>query len=259
MPTPFMHLQIAEKMQAHLAADSTAESEFLLGLLRQSWPAFYLGQVAPDVQGTAGLTREATHFYATPPEPDNMAYPRLLAHYPALADVTRMSLPQALFVAGYAAHLLLDLIWFREILVPIFLESPNMGEMKQRWLLHHLLLAYLDGLALAALPPTAVTTLSAAQPQAWLPFVADQHLCAWRDRLAAQLQPGAPLETGAYYARLLHMTPDEFTARLADPVWLADHFFPLVPLERVQARLETAVTETITVVQTYLQPLIPKR
>ncbi|MCA9932277.1 MAG: hypothetical protein H6662_03105 [Ardenticatenaceae bacterium] len=228
----------------------------LLDLLRREWPAFYLGSVAPDVQTVSGAPRTATHFYDVPPEQGNMAYPRMLVQYPQLADVKQMPLAQAVFVAGYSAHLLLDLVWFREILMPIFVNSSALGEGRQRWMMHHTLLTYLDGLAYASLPETAVNTLAAAHPQHWLPFVTDQDLQTWRDMLTVQLEPDAPLETVAVYAQRLHMTPADFAAQLADEQWMSTHFFALVPVEKVQARLETAVTESISVIHNYLSPLI---
>jgi len=264
MPTPFTHLQMAENIAAQLAGENGRSSENgrslengrLLDLLRREWPAFYLGSVAPDVQTVSGVSREATHFYGIPPAPDNLAYPRMLAQYPQLADVTQLSAAQAVFVAGYSAHLLLDLIWFREILLPIFVHSPELGERPQRWLLHHILLTYLDGLAYESLPETAVTTLAAAHPHHWLPFVTDQHLQVWRDMLTVQLEPDAPLETVAVYAKRLQMTPEKFAAQLADKQWMAAHFFALVPVQKVQDRFETAVAESITVIHNYLSPLI---
>lgn len=252
MPTPFTHLHIAEQMAARLAA----EGPCLLDLLRRHWPAFYLGQVAPDVQDIAGLGRPQTHFYETPPEPDNMAYPRMWAAYPQLADAARISPAQAVFVAGYSAHLLLDLVWFREVLLPFFVQATHLGDRAQRRLLHHVLLTYIDGLAYAALPPTAVATLAAAQPQKWLPFVADRHLQAWRDVLVAQLLPGAPLQTVSFYARRLGMPVEQFAAYMSDADWLATQFFSLVPVEKVLARLETVVGESITLTQSYLRPLL---
>ncbi len=255
MPTPFTHLHIAEKMKAQLA-EMDGDGPGLRALLHQFWPAFYLGQVSPDVQGVAGLSRVATHFYGVPPEPDNMAYPRMLAQFPQLADVAHMPSEQAVFVAGYSAHLLLDLVWFRDILIPFFQKPTNLGAFPQRRLLHHVLLTYLDRLAYEALPETAVSTLSAAQPHHWLPFVTDAHLSTWRDLLTVQLQPNGLLETVAVYARRLGMPPADFAAKLDDEEWMAARFFALIPVQKVQARLETAVSESIAVVQTYLQPLV---
>lgn len=251
MPTPFTHLHIAEQMATRLAV----EEPRLLHVLRAHWPAFYLGQVAPDVQDIAGLARPQTHFYDTPPEPDNMAYPRMWAMYPQLADAGHMPPAQAVFVAGYSAHLLLDLVWFREILLPFFVQAEYLTDRAQRRLLHHILLTYIDGLAYAALPPTAVSTLAASAPQQWLPFVADQHLQMWRDVLVAQLQPGAPLQTVPFYARRIGIPAEEFAAYLADDAWMATQFFPLVPVEKVLARLQTAVGESIALAKEYLRPL----
>ncbi len=255
MPTPFTHLHIAEKMKTELAG-VVGSNHGLLVILRQFWPAFCLGQVAPDVQGVAGLPRAATHFYEVPPAPDNMAYPRMMAQYPQLADVVHLHPAHAVFLAGYFAHLLLDLIWFREILIPYFWEPAQKGKFPQSRLLHHVLLTHLDKLAYESLPETAVSTLAAAQPDYWLPFVTDQHLQTWRDMLLMQMQPDAPLETVQVYARRLGTPAADFAAKLADESWMADSFYALVPVQQVQARLDSAVTESIDLVGQYLQPIL---
>ena len=50
---------------------------------------------------------------------------------------------------------MLDLIWFRQIVVPEFYNAPQLGDVRNRHLLHLILLSYLDKLAFEALPDTA--------------------------------------------------------------------------------------------------------
>jgi hypothetical protein len=247
-----MHLHMAEQIRT--AAESRYGRDGRLPLLlAQSWPAFYLGSVAPDCQDLAGIPRTATHFYNIPPDPDNQAYPRMLAAYPELADPAHMPLDQAIFVAAYSIHLMVDLVWFREVLLPFFVNRPDWRDgYERRHLVHNIVLTYLDHQAYEALPATAVSTLAAANPRHWLPFVGDDALCQWRDRLVAQLQPDGDLETIAIYAQRLRMSPAEFAASLQDAAWMADHVFNVVPIADVQARLDAALTAGLDMMVHYM-------
>lgn len=251
MPTPFTHLHIAEQIRATVAA--TEPEGALHRRLRAHWPAFYLGNVAPDVQTVSGAPRAATHFYQLPPDPDNDAVSRLWSQYPSLGDGAALPSAQGLFVAAYCAHLMLDLIWFRQVLLPYFAHAEGLGEFEERRLLHHTLLTYLDRQARRALPETAAETLAAARPQGWLPFVSDADLVAWQEMLVAQLQPGALSQTVQIYAKRMEMTPASFADRLADEEWLAQNLFARIPVEQVERRLETAVGQSIRLVIDYLQ------
>jgi hypothetical protein len=250
MPTPFIHLHIAEQIRATAAA--TQPEGTLHCRLNAHWPAFYLGSVAPDVQTVSGAPRAATHFYNLPPAPDSDAVSRLWTQYPSLAEGAALPPAQGIFVAAYCAHLMLDLIWFREVLIPYFAEVEGLGEFKERRLLHHTLLTYLDRQAYEALPPDAASTLAAARPRHWLPFVADADLAAWQAMLAAQLAPGAPSQTIRIYAERMEMAPDRFAARVADEAWLAQNLFARIPMAQVKRRLETAVGQSIRLITDYL-------
>lgn len=252
MPTPFMHLQIAEQIRSELEARPGSDGRLLCTLL-QAWPAFYLGSVAADYQTITQVPREATHFYTLPPDPDNQAYPEMLACYPELADATALPPTQGVFVAAYCAHLMLDLIWFRRILLPFFAGVSDLGSREQRRLLHDVLLTYLDKLAFDALPATAGMTLAAAQPDHWLPFADDADLVRWRDMLAAQLQPGGKLQTIEIYAGRLGMSPAAFAANLNDPTWMSDYLFAKIPVAEVQTILASAVPQSITLLTDYLK------
>ena len=251
MPTPFMHLQFAERIKGNLNASNEIDGRWSM-LKAELWPAFYFGSVAPDYQSICGVERQLTHFYGLPPAPDNEAYPRMLAQYPQLAPASRLPAEQAWFIAAYSVHLMLDLIWFREILVPSFYNAPHLGDMHQRHLLHLILLTYLDKLAIETLPDFAGSTLSEAQPQRWLPFATDGQLRNWRDFLVAQLQPGGMLQTIQIYAGRLQMTAGEFAAKLDDPEWMQEHLFARVPVTAVQERLVAAVPASMQLIDDYL-------
>ena len=156
-----MHLHIAEQIFSMVAANGNGR---LQQTLAADWPAFYLGSVAPDVNAISPLPREGTHFYDVPPAPEETAYGAMLEKHPQLTDFGRMSAGQAVFVAGYSAHLMLDLIWLREIVYPFFFKADHLGDRKQRQLTHFILLTYLDTIAFEALPETAVSTLATALP-----------------------------------------------------------------------------------------------
>ena len=249
MPTPFMHLHMAE-----LIRKQAGENGRLSSYLSASWPAFYLGSVAPDCQEIAGISREATHFYGLPPQPDNQAYPRMLAEYPQLSDDAALSPEQAMFVAAYSVHLMYDLIWFRDVLIPYFVNAKQWASsFEERRMVHQVVLTYLDKLAYESLPETAVSTLSSAEPNHWLPFVSDEALRQWQNLLVAQLEPTGELETINIYAGRLGSTPAAFAANLNSPDWMDAHVFQYIPVGEIQAKLETAVTDSIALICQYLQ------
>jgi hypothetical protein len=148
---------------------------------------------------------------------------------------------------------MLDLLWFRQVLIPYFVEASEWGDFPQRRLVHDILLTYLDRAAFDSLPPTAASILVAARPQSWLPFASDAALVEWRDMLLAQLQPGARLQTIEIYAGRLKMSPDEFTRKLRDPDWLEVQVFHNVPVAEVRAKLAAAVPQCVDMVTTYLK------
>lgn len=257
MPTPFMHLRIAEQLRQRAKPGSVAHC-----LFDTAWPAFLLGSVAPDCQSVADLSRETTHFYRGEPGPAEDAYALVLARYPELRNGPALTRDHGAFVAAYCTHLLYDVVWFREILIPHFAESNHWQSHQERFLAHNSLLIYLDQLALQERSPDTGPSLLAAQPKRWLPFVPDEVLVRWRDVVAAQLAPGAEIQTIAVYARRLKLAPEEYAANLANPAWMAETIFDRVPLSLVRAILDDALARSLVVIERYLAGLpihIPSR
>jgi len=246
MPTPFMHLKIAEAIGSHADLHLAARE-----LLDANWSGFYLGSVAPDVQTVSRVPRDQTHFYDLPPETGDKAYPKMLARYPSLNSA---SLPpdKAVFVSAYCAHLMLDLRWYHEVLIPYFVDPPTWDDNHQRFVVHSTLLTFLDQLAVNSLNAGAAQTLASIDKGGWLPFVKDEDLMEWRDILVDQLQPGAPLRTIEIYAGRLYMSPDEFAANLNEPAWMDEHLFQRVPVPKVKEMLASAVPESVKLINEYL-------
>ncbi len=246
MPTPFMHLQIAERI---LAQDSLEEE--IRQLVRSFLPAFYLGNVAPDYQTICNIPREKTHFYRLPPDPKNRGFPQMMATYPELSQPSTLGEEQAVFISAYCAHLMLDLRWYDEVLIPFFVEPVEWESNHQRFVVHNTLLTYLDKQAVSVLPEDTANTLAAAKPMEWLPFADDRDLASWRDLLVDQLQPGARLRTIEIYAERLYLTPEEFAANLEKSSWMDEYLFNRVPIQEVQQTLTSAVHESVELILNY--------
>jgi hypothetical protein len=253
MPTPFMHLRVAERIRQH------SDMPPVTGLkLNAAWPAFYFGNVAPDFQTICDVPREIAHFYELPPAQGVEAHERMMRDHPELADPETLTAEQAAFVAGYRAHLLLDLRWYWEILIPCFVEAENWpADHRQRFLVHNTLLTYLDRQSRAALPEGAGHTLAAAKPERWLPFAGDGDLIRWRDMLASQLEPGAVPATVAIYAERMRMSPETFAANLDDPAWMDRQVFGKVSLDHVLAVIDRGIDESVVLVDSYLNGRAP--
>jgi hypothetical protein len=246
-------LYVAQQLLVRLEgrAAPCQERARLAAVLRRCWPAFCLGSVAPDVQEWARLSRETTHFYTLPPDPDTDAVANLLARYPGLAGDRCRSDEQATFVAGYLAHLQLDLLWFREILLPHFVASPDLGEIEARVLLHNLTLIVLDQRHRNRLSPGMGTALRLTQPDQWLPFVEDEYLVTWRDHLAGQLVAGAASETVAIYAQRMSIPAADLQENVNDVQWLQTNLLARVPVATIEAQLDSSVDQCLTLVESY--------
>lgn len=241
-----MHLQVAEGIKSHSRLHPTIHA-----LIERHFSAFYLGSIAPDVQSITKQPRSSTHFYDLPPRPEDRAYPKLLATYPKLSKPKQLPPEQAVFISAYCAHLVLDLRWYHEVLIPYFIDPVEWDDNHQRFVVHNTLLTYLDKIAVESLPDRAGRILAAAEPDGWLPFVNDEDLAHWRDTLVDQLQPGAPLRTIEIYAGRLYMSPEEFAKNLEESSWMEEHLIRRVPVDSVIEMISFAVTESADLINQY--------
>ncbi len=223
MPTPFMHLAVADAM---LAEPGLPES--LRERLATHLPEFRLGHTAPDAQTVSGQTREATHFFTVPMTDSRPAHEVMFARYPELARPGVLPPAQAAFLTGYVCHLALDQMWIRQIFEPVFGPAAAWGSFPERLYLHNVLRTYLDQGDLPRLNGVG-KSLQAARPDGWLPFLADDALRGWRDLLAEQLQPGAAARTVDIFAQRMKRDPGEIAALLNSPAELDRRVFSRLP------------------------------
>ena len=247
MPTPFTHLAAASEILAHpglppeLSAPLTAEL-----------PAFLLGNTAPDVQTVSGQTREATHFFTVPMNGSSAAGAEMLVRYPTLAARSALPPAQASFLAGYLAHLVFDQLWIRDIFEPFFVAASEWASFRERLYLHNVLRAYWDAEDVRKLAPSVGSDLQAAEPVGWLPFVADNHLRAWRDLIADQLASGAG-RTVEVFAQRMHADPQAFAAVLASPQEMERRVFAHAPPAALDAYRARAVAASVQTIADYWQ------
>ena len=250
MPTPFMHMQLSEELRS-LALSRQDLHGRLQNALLETWPAFYLGGVAPDFQTICGIPRSETHFYKMPPESRSAGQQNMLASFPQLSPGQSLDLDQAAFIAAYLVHLQLDLIWHFDVVLPYFANSSIVGNLRKGYLLHVILLTYLDDLAVHSLPETVPEALANATYEHWLPFAEKDQLDAWREFLLKQLAPGATIRTVKIFAERLRMTPDELTDKLNDRDWMNRELFSRIPVSKIQHQLTESIVECFDLVEAY--------
>lgn len=248
MPTPFMHLDFTEQMRNHTAL-SVGEQ------LDAHWSAFYLGNIAADYQAIADMPREKTHFYKVPmPLDEAVGWERLLIEQPALGVARNFSAEKATFLAGYAVHLMFDVVWYKQVLIPFFWLNERWEgvERRERFLAHNILLAFFDQVALGKLPDGAERTLAAANPVIDLSFIEIPDLLRWQNFIVAQLKPEAMTETVRIYAERLGVTSAEFAAHLDDPTWMQHHVFDRVPRAPVEQIFDETIEQCVAFLNSYL-------
>jgi len=259
MPTPFMHLAYADA----LLEDSRLHPE-IRPILQQNLPAFYLGNIAPDYQAICDIHRSRTHFYQNPMPrtEENVGYVQLLNEYPILQDARNLTIPEAVFQAGYNAHLSYDIDWLRMILIPfIFGNDDGWGEieLKARFKSHHSLLTYLDRQALHLIQETHQERLNSVLESAEMPtfsYLHTEYLDAWKYEISHQLLPNVPSKTVEVYSKRLRITPEEFLEWVDDPDWLEVEVFNRIPRPSINVYQETAQEHAINRLNQYLSVII---
>lgn len=249
MPTPFMHLALAEKVLSGGDLPSAVRD-----LLIQQRGPFLLGHTGPDVQTVSGQSRDETHFYALPRTSDRPAHEALFAAYPALARVEALPLAQVAFIAGYIAHLLLDELWLDDIFLCYFWKG--WGTRRERVFSHNALRIWMDRRDQQQLNSRVIAALREAEPQGWLSFVGDGDLRAWRDWLVEQLCPGRSVETVRVFAHRMGVPEAELEAVLASPRQMEERVFSHIPPAALASFRETGYARSILLIDWYVSKLI---
>jgi hypothetical protein len=247
MPTPIQHLVLAEELLVDPALPSTARA-----LLAAERGAFLLGTIAPDVQTISRQPREATHFFAVPPTVLQPAHQVMLIEHPALARSRWLAPAHTAFIAGYIQHLTLDEAWIAHIFGPCFGPDATWGVFRERLLSHNFLRTWLDRRDELRVRRDVSDALLRVEPLAWLPFIADHHLRAWRDEIALQLAPGAPVHTLEVFAARHNVPPAEFRRVLDSPEEMQQRVFARLRPGCVERFYADALAESVSRIGAYL-------
>jgi hypothetical protein len=243
MPTPFTHLEIAQRLlQDDLPPD-------VCTLLNSECSAFLLGSIAADARVESGVSRETTHFYAY--DQPIVEHPwRVMMHtYPQLEDAH--SPAQRAFLAGYIAHLSVDEYWTVNLVRPYFVKR-DWGEFRPpfRFLMLHIILSYMDERDLVLLQSWQYETLCEAQPDEWLPFMNDATLMGWRNYIGDQIKPDGISQTLPLFGLRLGKPAEELRAILDSPEEMQRGLWTNVPqddLARVEGEMYAFAREQMAI------------
>ncbi|MBX3084374.1 MAG: hypothetical protein KF716_22245 [Anaerolineae bacterium] len=225
MPTPFMHMALAHRMNTDAVVPSDIRSA-----IQADWGAFLLGQVAPDARVSSGLQRPQTHFFDYQPIIDPPAPQVMLTKHPELRRPRTTDPSQAAFVAGYVAHLVVDEVWCMEALYPLFSEW---GTMPMRFHMLHMLLGFLDERDYTTLPSSDYAPMHNAAPDHWLPFMTDADLIVWRDLIADQLPSVGRNLTYDILSKRIDQTPEQMADFVHNTQEMQTQLWSNVPPDKI--------------------------
>lgn len=224
--------------QTHLAA---ACDLFALPEIRSALPwlaqeeaqsSFLLGTISPDVRAISGNTREATHFFAIPPDDPRPPQDVMLAEWPQLRDAPALGAAHAAFVAGYMTHLIMDQTWVEMVVMPgLFIDGTTWGTRHPNWRVYCILMTYLEYRAADGLPAGTGRQLAKARPDGWLPFVADHYLAEWGGRISHMIEQGGARLVSRALAQTCNLAPEEMEAIVLSEDRMSADAYWVVPRE----------------------------
>jgi hypothetical protein len=230
MPNAETHLAAACDLLAEPAI--TGAHPWLAG--DASRAAFLMGAISPDVRAISGQAREATHFFTIPPSDERPAPAVMVADWPQISQASRLNPPAAAFVAGYMTHLIMDQTWVERVVIPgLFIAGTEWGVQHPNWRLYCILMTYLEYRAAPRLPADTSRRVGSAEPQGWLPFVADHYLAQWRTRVAGLIGEGGPRRVSSVLTQSCGLSSDEMEAIVLSEPEMARQAYPVVARERL--------------------------
>ena len=237
MPTPFTHLQVAQK----LLTDSSIPRS-VRDMLHTNSSAFLLGNIVADARTQSGIKRSDTHFYHYDAPMSDHPWRVMLGQHPTLTQP--FSVAHRVFVAGYVAHLAMDEVWTLHMLGPHFFEGTWGADRRFRFFMLHTILAYMDERDYELLEAWQPEALAAAMPDDWLPFLPDVDLVNWRDFIQGQLIGDS--QTLVIFGKRMDKPVAEFRAMLDSPQRLQDDLWANVPravLDQIEDQMYTFARE----------------
>jgi hypothetical protein len=231
VPTPFMHLWMANQLHQDMALATDLRQQ-----LKAHLPDFLLGSVVADARPDGG-ERADTHFYRYDRPMTAHPWRVMLAQSPSLQQPK--SAEHRAFLAGYVAHLAADEYWSKHVLQVHFANGDWGGSLRWRFFVLHLLLIHLDERDEGHLPLSNREVLRQSEPDAWLPFLPDDKITSWRDFIAGQIDGDS--QTLAIFGARVQRTPEELHALVHDAQtmqrYLWDHVTPQVMQQHESAML----------------------
>lgn len=240
-----MHLALAKEI---LSGDDLPPA--MRRLLIQQHGPFLLGNTAPDVQTVSGQTRDETHFYSIPRTTDRPAHEALFETHPQLTHTESLPPAQIAFIAGYIAHLVLDELWLDRVFLRYF--RRGWGDRREQAFLHNVLRTWMDRQDQRRLNGSVSAALRHTRPQGWLPFVADEHLQAWRDWLVEQLAPGRSVQTAEVFARRMGVSVSEMEAVLSSPQQMEERVFAHISRTDLRSFRDAGYEQSVALIREYV-------
>lgn len=242
MPTPFTHLEIAQRLLADEAVPVAYRD-----LLRAECGAFLLGNVAADARVGNGAPRSATHFYEYGQPIEAHPWRVMTGRNPGLLrpqdDAHRA------FVAGYVAHLSVDEAWSLHMVGPHF-YGRDWADGAFRYYMLHIILIYMDERDLLRLDDWHAPRLARALPRNWLPFISDADLKAWQRLIHDQISPDGASRTLEIFGGRIGVEPGEIRTFLDSPQQMQAGLWQHIPpalLQQTEARFYQHAREQMTV------------
>jgi hypothetical protein len=233
MPTPFTHLEIAQRLLRDEAIPARDRA-----LLNAHRSAFLLGSIAADARVGSGASRDTTHFYMY--GQDIVEHPWRVMAYRHPAIMHPHSTAHQVFLAGYVAHLAVDEVWSKYMVGPNFGGATWGPNRAFRFYMLHIILIYMDERDRPQIEDWQPDTLCAARPNDWLPFISDEDLLAWLNIIHRQITPGGESETLEIFGRRISRSPEQMRAVLDSEAAMQANLWDNVPraaLQSVEARM----------------------
>lgn len=220
--------------------------------------ALLLGGITPDARAIARISRESTHFYDIPMAPDDLpAHIRMLETHPDLCTIDPDQRPlHAAFVAGYVAHLVMDVVWLDHIVMDgLFIDGMPWGIHHPNWLRYSLLMTRMEYDADRALPRSYFSKVREVDPDRWLPFMPDRFIRKWRKVVADRVEEGGARLVSTHFSRTNHMSTDELESMVLDDEQMDRVVHDQIPRRQMDDFYEETYRRTEEAVLDYLAVL----
>ena len=207
---------------------------------------FLLGNVAPDARVSGGMSRGETHFFEYAPKVAPKATDAMLTAHPSLKNAQG---EQRSFVAGYLAHLAMDVVWAEDMLFRYFYDRDDWADDITRYNMLHVMLCDLDARDFRQWDGGFPQALARAHPDSWLPFLSDDDLRIWRDLVANQICADCESQTIEVLGKRVKIGAEGLQEILNDPARMQSELWDYVPpsaVEDVAATMYRAMVDEVT-------------